>query len=296
MKVTLQNLTQDRISTDLGLLEPMSSLELSGMTPDQCQRMAFNMKTFVDNDVLTVTVAQDADALDSLEPATVSTASVADGAVSTVKLAAGCLSADAAGRAKMAAALFNEATVDAKFVDGAVNGGKLKAATIVAGKYGAASIATADLAANAVTHAKLDTEIGAKSADVTITTGQLLALNATPKTLVAAPGAGYALVFEGAVLYMAYNSVAYNGVAAGEDFAFKYTGTSGSTVATVESTGFIDQATNQLRYARPAGAAINDCTPVDNAALVLHLLSGEIATGNSPLKVRVYYRVIPSSL
>jgi hypothetical protein len=46
---------------------------------------------------------------------------------------------------------------------------------------------------------------------------------------------------------------------------------------------------------RATGAAsgVSDITPVANAALVLHMLTGEITTGDSPLHVRVFYRVVP---
>ncbi|MDP3417859.1 hypothetical protein [Falsiroseomonas sp.] len=128
---------------------------------------------------------------------------------------------------------------------------------------------------------------------VTVTSTQLLALFATPQTIVPAPGAGRALVFEGAVLHKPAGT-AYAGIAAGEDLSFKYTDASGAAVAGAETTGFLDQATAQTRYARPATAAsgVTDITPVANAPLVLHLLTGEITTGNSPLVVEVFYRDI----
>ncbi len=135
---------------------------------------------------------------------------------------------------------------------------------------------------------------GMSSVDVTVTSAQLLALNATPKTLVAAPGAGKAIIFEGAVLHLDYNSAAYAGIAAGEDLSFKYTDGSGVEVATCEATGFLDATADEARYVRPADVA--GFEPTANAALVLHMLTGEITTGNSPLKVRVYYRIVPTAL
>lgn len=133
--------------------------------------------------------------------------------------------------------------------------------------------------------------------DVTVTSAQLLALNATPKTIVAAPGANLALIFEGMVAYKAAGT-AYAGVAAGEDLSVKYTDASGAEVAQCEVTGFLDQATAQTRYVRAQAAASGNSaiTPVANAALVLHMLTGEIITGNSDLKLRVYYRVVPTVL
>lgn len=133
--------------------------------------------------------------------------------------------------------------------------------------------------------------------DVTITSAELLALNATPKTIVAAPGADLALIFDGAVAIKPAGT-AYAGIAGGEDLAIKYTDASGIEVAEFETTGFLDQATKQVRYAfgYRAASLISSITPVENAPLVAHLLSGEITTGDSDLNLRVYYRVVPTTL
>jgi hypothetical protein len=66
-------------------------------------------------------------------------------------------------------------------------------------------------------------------------------------------------------------------------------------LATIETTGFLDQATVQTRYAPAyrAASAVNSITPA-NSAIVLGLQVGEIITGNSPLNCRVYYRQIPT--
>lgn len=132
------------------------------------------------------------------------------------------------------------------------------------------------------------------TADVTIATGELLALNATPKQLVAAPGAGKALILVDAQLMLDYNSAAYDGIAAGEDLEIRYTNGSGQLVATIETTGFLDATADAYRHIYPASAAA--ITPVANAALVMDLATAEIATGNSPLKVRVRYREITLAL
>lgn len=131
--------------------------------------------------------------------------------------------------------------------------------------------------------------------DVLITSAQLLALNATPQTLVPAPGStAQALIFEGMLVHKPAGT-AYAGIAAGEDLSVKYTDGSGAAVGGCETTDFLDQATAQTRYVRPTAAAsgVSDITPVADAPLVLHLLTGEITTGNSPLHVRVFYRVVP---
>ena len=133
-----------------------------------------------------------------------------------------------------------------------------------------------------------------QSASVTVTSAELLGLNAAPKTLIAAPGEGYAIALDSAVLFLDYNSVAYDGVASGEDLTIRYTNGSGQLVATIETDPFLTSTADALRYIQPTTTAA--IIPVANAPLVLHLSTGEIATGNSPLKLKLYYRVIPAAL
>lgn len=129
---------------------------------------------------------------------------------------------------------------------------------------------------------------------VDISSAELLALNATPKTLVAAPGAGKALILLDASVQLNFATTEYDGIAAGEDLNINYTDGSGDTVATVEATGFLDASADALRHVYPLAAAA--ITPVENAPLVMHMATGEIATGDSPLKVRVNYKVIDIDL
>lgn len=131
---------------------------------------------------------------------------------------------------------------------------------------------------------------------VTVTSAQLLALNATPISLVPAPGAGLANVLERAMICKAAGT-AYAGIAAGEDLSIKYTDASGLEIAGCETTGFLDQTTAQVRLASAyrAASGISSITPVANAALVIHLLVGEITTGDSDLVIYVEYRVMPTA-
>jgi hypothetical protein len=130
--------------------------------------------------------------------------------------------------------------------------------------------------------------------DVVIPAASVLTLNATPVTLVPAPGANLGLVFEGATIHKPAGT-AYAGIAAGEDLSVKYTNAAGAEVGEAETTGFLDQATAQTRYVRPHTAAslISSVTPVANSPLVAHMLAGEITTGDSPLHIRIHYRIVP---
>lgn len=128
---------------------------------------------------------------------------------------------------------------------------------------------------------------------VVIAAADVLALNAAPQAIVPAPGAGKANIFAGAVIRKPAGT-AYAGIAAGEDLSVKYTDGSGLEVAQCETTGFLDQTDDQVRWVRPHAAASgpSQITPVANAALVLHLLVGEITTGDSDLELEVHYRVV----
>ena len=131
----------------------------------------------------------------------------------------------------------------------------------------------------------------------TITSAQVLALVATPITVLAAQGSGIAIIPTRVAIYKPAGT-AYAAVAAGEDLVLKYTNASGAQCsAVIETTGFLDQTTAQTRIAHPpshTGATAGDYAPVANAAVVLHLLAGEVTTGDSPLYVRMWYDLIPT--
>lgn len=132
-----------------------------------------------------------------------------------------------------------------------------------------------------------------RKVDTLIPTASVLTLNATPITVVPAPAAGTYLEFVGAAVFLDFATVAYGTIAAGEDLVFKYTNAAGAQLSNqLETTGFLDQTADQVRLVRPVTAAVGSDAPVDAAAIVLHLLVGEVATGDSPLKVRVWYRQI----
>lgn len=123
----------------------------------------------------------------------------------------------------------------------------------------------------------------------TITSAQLLALFTTPISIIPAPASGYAIVINKFIARHAAGT-AYSGIASGEDLVLKYTNASGAECSgQMETTGFLDQTTAQIRSV--LGVAV---TPVSAAAVVLHLLSGNITTGDFDLEVLVDYNLIPT--
>lgn len=140
-------------------------------------------------------------------------------------------------------------------------------------------------------------EVFGASKVITITSAQLLALNATPQPIIPALGAGLIAVPRRWAARKPAGT-AYAGIAAGEDLTLRYTDGSGAQCASpIETTGFLDQTTAQVRHSGQIGAAVGtpaSFTPVANAAVVVHLLSGEIITGDTALIVKVWYDVFNS--
>jgi hypothetical protein len=145
-----------------------------------------------------------------------------------------------------------------------------------------------------------DQEVFTRCVTKFITSAQLLALFGTPIEVVPAPGAGRFIQVE---KWMAYKpaGTAYAGIAGTEDLTLKYTNASGAQVASpIEATGFLDQATAQTSWATTKGSADN-ATPasalaVANAAVVAHLLVGEITTGDTGVFIKVWYHEYPMVL
>jgi hypothetical protein len=127
-------------------------------------------------------------------------------------------------------------------------------------------------------------------AEVAVSSAELLALRATPKTLVAAPGAGYVLEFVSAVLLLDATATAY--VESSANLAVRYTGTTGAKVSEdIEATGFIDQTADTMTTARAKLDAIVAKTGCENQLLCLHNLgAGEYTTGTGTMRVKVSYR------
>lgn len=134
---------------------------------------------------------------------------------------------------------------------------------------------------------------------VTITSAQLLALNATPVSIIEAPGANKAIIVNKVIAYKA-SGTAYAGVAVGEDIVLRYTDGSGTILTGIETTGFLDQATAQTRVALLPQSAVGtvdvEVTPTANAAVVAHMTTGEITTGNSDLILVIDYSIVPTVL
>jgi len=113
---------------------------------------------------------------------------------------------------------------------------------------------------------------------VSMTAAEVKALAATPKELVAAPGADLILELIGLTLRLVAGSEVL--AEAGDNLTVKYKDGSGvAATGAIEMTGFIDQAANINITALPIVALTTDAQGV-NQALVLHNIGSEF-TGNA---------------
>lgn len=136
----------------------------------------------------------------------------------------------------------------------------------------------------------LAVEGGLSVAEISLTSAEIKALRATPKSLIAAPGAGLLLEFVSGVLLLDSTATAY--VESSANLAVKYTDGSGAQVSdTIEATGFIDQTADTMTSMRAKQDAIVAKTGCENKALVLHNLgAAEYTTGTGTMRVKLAYR------
>ena len=130
--------------------------------------------------------------------------------------------------------------------------------------------------------------------DTLISSAQVLLLNTTPIEVVPAPGSGFYLEFIRAEIFLDYGGIAYV-AAAGEDFHIKYTNGSGITIGTVLDGDTFEATADTLVISTQRSVdapGTGQSVPVENAALVAYIDPANWDTGNSPLKIRVFYRVV----
>lgn len=151
--------------------------------------------------------------------------------------------------------------------------------------------ATSDLIVNDANAGKADARIRSQAtARVTLTNAQVLALNATPIQLVAAPGAGKVLVPNRLTAYKAAGTAYVAG--AGEDLAVIHTGQ--SAICVIDSGGFLDSAAAEFRIAErvPVNPETLDLTALANLALEATILVGEVTGGTSDIVVDLEYEIL----
>lgn len=133
-----------------------------------------------------------------------------------------------------------------------------------------------------------------KTGSVTLTAAQVKALADTPIEVAAAPGTGWAHVFVEALLELDAGTEVFTETA--DNLEFTYENEAGAKAsAVIETTGFIDQLTNQTIRATPVAAVVRARSAIENKALVLVNPNDNIAgnaSNDAELRVTVVYRTI----
>lgn len=124
--------------------------------------------------------------------------------------------------------------------------------------------------------------------DVTLTAAQLDTLAATPVSLIAAPGSGKLLLVSKVIGFLDFNSAAYAG--SSEVLSIRYTNGSGSLICAFSETTFLEASADAWE-----APAMPVCNPVVNAAVVA-TANADFTTGDSPIYLRLYYRIVTSTL
>lgn len=144
------------------------------------------------------------------------------------------------------------------------------------------------------TNVAISASSGAAQSTVAVTSAELLALAAAPKTLVAAPGAGKVARFRSIESFLDFNTTAYTITNAGDDLSVRYTNGAGALVSqTIQAQGFLDATEDSYMQGEAIIQQVGDLADIANQALVLdNIGAAEYTLGDSPITVVVHYDIL----
>lgn len=134
----------------------------------------------------------------------------------------------------------------------------------------------------------------------TVATGDVLALNATPVELIAAPGANKAIVVDEIQLFLDHGGTDY-AADAGEDLTIEYSG--GTDIAVIDNDAVTFLTASADAHWLGKNFALYDASVAgtgdgvllsgfDNEAVNMTIATGEVITGNSDIKYKITYHVV----
>jgi hypothetical protein len=124
-----------------------------------------------------------------------------------------------------------------------------------------------------------------KSTTTTLSTAQILANYTTPITLVAAPGAGKALIFHGAEVFLDFGGTAFV-AGTNEDFQIQYDGGTACSELALQ-VNLIEASADVYYWMNPKQSVI-----IANQELEAATITGNVATGNGAMKIKCFYSVL----
>lgn len=151
---------------------------------------------------------------------------------------------------------------------------------------------------NAVQGAKREGAVGAilsadlhetlrKVVEVALSSAEILALSATDKVLIAAPGAGKVIIVESILFKMVRTATAY---ANGGALEFRYTDGSGAKVTADIAAAVVTTGGAGTEYNKVGGVEAS-MTPVANAAIIMQNATAAFITGTGTAVVELTYRI-----
>ena len=126
---------------------------------------------------------------------------------------------------------------------------------------------------------------GIQTATVSVSSAEILALNTTPKQLIAAPGAGKYIQVLWGHIYLDYGGTAYTN----ETTEIEYS-TGQDIVGTI--TGFLNVGVDTIRNIVGATGGIYAFSQVDNASVRYRATSANPTTGNGTIQIVLAYRIV----
>ena len=138
-----------------------------------------------------------------------------------------------------------------------------------------------------VSSANLEEQLS-RTVKVTLSSADILAMNPTPVSLIAAPGTGKIIIVEGILFKMVRTGTAY---ANGGAVEFRYTDASGAKVTADVAAAVVTTGGAGTAYAHVAGIEAS-ITPVANAAIVVTNATAAFISGTGTATVTLYYRIL----
>ena len=172
----------------------------------------------------------------------------------------------------------------ANIVDLAVTTAKINDAAVTTGKLADNAVTTAKLAPTTVQYLK-----------VAMTAAQFNGMYAAPFEILPAPGADNLIVVDEAMLVVDFGSAAY---AAGGVFGLQYdtdvhgAGVGASETAAAAVAQWAADSTLRLDGRCPTSAAADTV----NKSVCMSNLTGAFTTGDSPVDVHIWYKIVPAGL
>lgn len=124
--------------------------------------------------------------------------------------------------------------------------------------------------------------------DFVLTAAQMDALNATPITLLAAPGVGLVNIVQG--IFLQVNATGFTPFELGSGvLEFRYTDGSGAKVITDVTNAVVESTTDVMDWCPGIVAA-----PLSNALICAHA-SADVTAGTGNIQGRIFYRTVKVS-